>query len=73
MNPFEDPDQSYRRGYTQGAWAAFAAVAPHLPIEQRAALTRWINKDLMQWRQAISRGGPRKIKAELTKPPPDHP
>ena len=41
LNEFDDPEQSYRRGYVHGAREVLAAIERRLPADQRGMIERW--------------------------------
>ena len=50
LDEFDDPEQSYRRGYVHGVRGVLAAMEPRLPADQRAAIETWLEGDLSKWR-----------------------
>ena len=50
----DDPEQSYRRGYTQGAWDVLRALSPRLSAIERTRLEEWF-KEAHEWRLAAMR------------------
>lgn len=46
----DDPERSYRRGYTHGAWDVIQAVRGLVPSAEYAALTSWFNGPARDWR-----------------------
>ena len=46
---FNDPEQSFRRGYVQGACAVFDVVEKESSLVQRSRFQQWL-RDLRQWR-----------------------
>ena len=51
-----DPERSYRRGYTHGAWDVIRAVGPRLSAIERARLEAWFQDEAREWRLAAMRG-----------------
>jgi hypothetical protein len=64
---FNDPEQSFRRGYVQGACAVFDVVEKELSLAQRSYFQQWL-RDLRQWRTDNMRGktGRKKIAPFIT-------
>jgi hypothetical protein len=52
---FEDAEQSYRRGYIQGAWAMFEATRDFLPEEYSQMLFAFLGGPLADWRLSAQR------------------
>jgi hypothetical protein len=53
---FEDPEQSYRRGYAHGVWDVLAAVQNRLSAHDSAALEEWYRDEVQEWRLANMQG-----------------
>jgi hypothetical protein len=53
---FEDPEQSYRRGYAHGVWDVLAAVQNRLSAHDSAALEEWYRDEVQEWRLAKMQG-----------------
>ena len=66
LNEFDDPEQSYRRGYVHGARELLAALEGRLPADQRAMIERWLEGDLSKWRLENLRGKTGRNKTGLT-------
>jgi hypothetical protein len=66
LNEFDDPEQSYRRGYVHGAREVLAAIEPRLPADQRAMIETWLEGDLSKWRVENLRGKTGRNKTGLT-------
>jgi hypothetical protein len=49
MSFYDDPEQSYRRGYMQAAWDVIDEVGRLLPIGEQARLRAWFSM-IEQWR-----------------------
>jgi len=47
---FEDPEQSYRRGYAHGVWDVLEAVRDRLSPEAGAMLEEWYREEVWEWR-----------------------
>jgi hypothetical protein len=56
LNEFDDPEQSYRRGYVYGAREVLAAIERRLPADQRVMIEGWLEGDLSKWRLENLRG-----------------
>jgi hypothetical protein len=65
-NEFDDPEQSYRRGYVHGAREVLAAIERRLPADQRAMIETWLEGDLSKWRLENLRGKTGRDKTGLT-------
>lgn len=46
---FDDPEESFRRGYSHGAWDVIEAVASWVTTPHREALLAWF-RQVRQWR-----------------------
>ena len=72
MYGFEDPEQSYRRGYYHGAHSLFDAVKHHLPDSAANDIDKWLWK-VWEWRlrEDASWGNPeRPITYDIAPPEP---
>lgn len=56
MSFYSDPEQSYRRGYTHGAWDVIEAVRRLLAAKEQAKLEAWFNGPAQKWRMENLRG-----------------
>lgn len=62
-----DPERSYRRGYTHGAWEVIDFVRDKLPVEDLQRLQRWFVDGAREWRMEAYRGeSTRKHDREIT-------
>jgi hypothetical protein len=52
FDEFNDPEQSYRRGYAQGAWDVLDAVKERLTEDDRSILEEWFQEQVWEWRSA---------------------
>ena len=50
FDEFNDPEQSYRRGYAQGAWDVLDAVKEKLSNNDRSHLEDWFEEKVREWR-----------------------
>jgi hypothetical protein len=66
LNEFDDPEQSYRRGYVHGAREVLAAIERRLPADHRAMIETWLEGDLSKWRVENLRGKTGRNKTGLT-------
>jgi hypothetical protein len=66
LNEFDDPEQSYRRGYVHGAREVLAAIEQRLPADQWAMVETWLEGDLSKWRLENLRGKTGRNKTGLT-------
>jgi hypothetical protein len=66
LNEFDDPEQSYRRGYVHGAREVLAAIERRMPADQRAMIETWLERDLSKWRLENLRGKTGRNKTGLT-------
>lgn len=64
---FEDAEQSYRRGYVQGAWAMFEATRALLPEEYSQLLFAWLGGPLADWRLSAQRGESKRRSQDVTR------
>jgi hypothetical protein len=51
----DDPEPSYRRGSTHGAWDVIRALSPRLSAAERARLGEWFGEARV-WRSAAIHG-----------------
>lgn len=65
LNDFDDPEGSYRRGYTQGAWAVMEAVHGQIPEQEYRRLNAWFNKRLRKWRMDAYTGKSKRSDAKV--------
>jgi hypothetical protein len=56
MDENDDPEMCYRRGYQQGAYALYDAIAAYLPSDVRDQAQNWVNRELFSWRLKNMRG-----------------
>jgi hypothetical protein len=56
MSFYSDPEGSYRRGYTHGAWDVIEAVRGLLPAREQAKLEAWFSGPAQEWRMENLRG-----------------
>lgn len=56
MSDMNDPERSYRRGYTHGGWDVIKAVRGLLPAHEQARLEAWFNGPARKWRLAAMTG-----------------
>ena len=56
MSQFDDPEASYRRGYTQGAQDVITAVRDLLPAAELKKLEAWHSGPASKWRLANATG-----------------
>ena len=74
FDEFDDPEQSYRRGYAQGAWDVLDAVKAYLPKDQYEALQAWHTGDFWPWRisgmrrESVRASGPNPFPAGVNPP-----
>lgn len=61
FDEFDDPEQSYRRGYAHGAWDVLSAVKELLPKAERDKLDAWYAQHVWEWRLKSMRGESRRI------------
>jgi hypothetical protein len=47
---FDDPEQSYRRGYAHGVNDVLQAVRNRLSAQDSAALEDWYRDEVLEWR-----------------------
>jgi hypothetical protein len=66
LNEFDDPEQSYRRGYVHGAREVLGAIERRLPGDHRAMIETWLDGDLSKWRLENLRGKTGRDKTGLT-------
>jgi hypothetical protein len=66
LNEFDDPEQSYRRGYVHGAREVLGAIERRLPADQRGVIEGWLEGDLSKWRLENLRGKTGRNKTGLT-------
>jgi hypothetical protein len=66
LNEFDDPEQSYRRGYVHGAREVLAAIEQRLSADQRGMVETWLEGDLSKWRLENLRGKTGRNKTGLT-------
>src|ERR1700730_16476572 len=66
LNEFDDPEQSYRRGYVHGARELLAAMERRLPADQRGMIEKGLEGYLSKWRRENLRGKTGRNKAGLT-------
>src|ERR1700730_15831795 len=66
LNEFDDPEQSYRRGYVHGAREVLAAIERRLPTDQRAMIEGRLGGELSKWRLESLRGKTGRNKTGLT-------
>jgi hypothetical protein len=50
MNSYADPEQSYRRGFMQGAVTVIDEAAQWLPAGVSSALYDWVHGPVHKWR-----------------------
>jgi hypothetical protein len=50
MSDLDDPERSYRRGYTHGAWAVIDTMRGKIPAHEQERLERWFNNEVRAWR-----------------------
>jgi hypothetical protein len=55
MDDNDDPERSYRRGYTHGVWDVIRAVSSRLSAIERARFGEWF-RQAREWRLAAMRG-----------------
>ena len=65
-NEFDDPEQSYRRGYVHGAREVLGAIERRLLGDHRAMIEAWLDGDLSKWRRENLRGKTGRDKTGLT-------
>jgi hypothetical protein len=53
---FDDPEQSYRRGYDHGVSDVLAAVRNRLSAQDSAALEEWYSDEVKEWRSDALQG-----------------
>jgi hypothetical protein len=53
---FEEPEQSYRRGYAHGVCDVLSAVQNRLSAHDSAALEEWYRDEVQEWRLASMEG-----------------
>ena len=46
----DDPERSYRRGYTHGAWVVIEYVRGKISSKDQERLESWLNNDAREWR-----------------------
>jgi hypothetical protein len=57
---FDDPERSYRRGYTHGAWDVIQAVRGLVSPGELAKLEAWFNGPARKWRMDAYAGKSRR-------------
>lgn len=75
MSDIDDPERSYRRGYTHGARDMNEVVRGQISAKAQARLEDWLNKSVRNWRLAAMTGRSKreadgKVTADLV--PPRH-
>ena len=48
---FDDAEQSYRRGFEQGAYEVLRVVSPHLSPSVAKRLEDWVSVEVRRWRR----------------------
>lgn len=69
----DDPEGSYRRGYTQGAWDIIKFVRGKISAADQSRLETWFTKDAGEWRLKAYHGetrAPHGVTSDLF--PPRH-
>jgi hypothetical protein len=65
----DDPERSYRRGYTHGAWNVYEALAPRLSAIERERFEDWF-REAREWRLAAMGGeSKREVNERAISPP----
>jgi hypothetical protein len=65
MTEIDDPEASYRRGYTHGAWDVIAAVRGLLSPHEQARLEAWFNESAREWRLKNLRGESQRLAGKI--------
>ena len=60
VNEFNDPELSYRRGYSHGAAAVIDAVKEKLPSREADLLEQWFQEKVSEWRRDAMTGESRR-------------
>ena len=73
MEDENDPERSYRRGYTHGAWHVIEALKSRLSPADQQRLESWFTEHARKWRLAAyegtsQRGTNGEITAAITPP-----
>jgi hypothetical protein len=50
LKEFDDPEQSYRRGYAQAVGDVLEAIKNRLSASDSAALESWYHDEILEWR-----------------------
>ena len=62
----DDPERSYRRGYTHGAWDVIEFVRNKISGAEQARLEAWFNNDAREWRLRACRGESKRQGGKIT-------
>jgi hypothetical protein len=60
VNEFNDPELSYRRGYSHGAADVIEAAKGKLPSREAGILEHWFQELLAEWRREAMMGESRR-------------